>query len=77
MRNFYAIRRLSDGQIICRGISTAPIADIVAPTGCEVLPFRPCAEHQSLTNEQAAKMTERAATMRPSDRDAVNLTTSE
>jgi hypothetical protein len=74
MRNFYAIRRLSDGQIICRGIATAPLADMIAPEGCEVLPFRPCAEHQSLTAEQAAQLTERAATMRPSDRDSVNLT---
>lgn len=40
MITYYTIRRVSDNRIICAGYCAAPFAEITAPEGCEVLPYR-------------------------------------
>jgi hypothetical protein len=74
MQHHYAIRRLSDGAIICQGTGTVPPSEITAPEGHEVLPYRVPGELRSMTQRDADALTKLAMTARPADRDAAVLT---
>jgi len=54
---FYAIRRKSDGAIICRGYQTEPPTGINAPDNLQVIPGKLAPEIKRLTDEDLTKGT--------------------
>jgi hypothetical protein len=54
---FYAIRRKSDGAIICRGYQTAPPHGIELPDDLEVIPHAIPPEAVALTDEDLTRGT--------------------
>ena len=74
MNHHYAIRRLSDGAIICQGTGTVAPSEMTAPEGCEVLPYRVPGELRTMTKRDADALTKLAIKARPTDRDAAVLT---
>jgi hypothetical protein len=54
---FYAIRRKSDGAIMCRGYQTAPPSEIALPDDMEVIPRAIPPEAKTLTDEDLTRGT--------------------
>jgi hypothetical protein len=74
MNHHYAIRRLSDGAIICQGTGTVPPAEMTAPDGHEVLPYRVPGELRAMSQRDADALARLAMLSRPADRDSAVLT---
>jgi hypothetical protein len=74
MNHHYAIRRLSDGAIICQGTGTVAPSEMTAPDGHEVLPYRVPGELRAMSQRDADALARLAMLSRPADRDSAVLT---